>query len=77
MEASKLMKSKGYDLTQYILVGNIICENIKYSIYDYNPYEKYIVDKSFVNGGKEFKQSFRINSQANFNKELQNFNNKL
>ena len=77
MEASKLMKSKGYDLTQYILVGNIICENIKYSIYDYNPYEKYIVDKSFINGGKEFKQSFRINSQANFNKELQNFNNKL
>lgn len=77
MEASKLMKSKGYDLTQYILVGNIICENIKYSIYDYNPYEKYIVDKSFINGGKEFKQNFRTNSQLNFSKELQNFNNKL
>ena len=77
MEASKLMKDKGYDLTQYVLIGNIICENIKYSIYDYNPYEKYITDKSFINGGKEFKQKFRTNSQINFNKELQKFNNKL
>lgn len=73
MEASKLMKSKGYNINQYVLEGTLVCENIKYELYKFNPYEDYIVDLSIKNQGKEFKQSFRDNALKNFNKELQEF----
>tara|TARA_X000001382_G_scaffold120247_2_gene101658 strand:- start:348 stop:1274 length:927 start_codon:yes stop_codon:yes gene_type:complete len=73
MEGSKLMQAKGYDLVQYVLQGAIVCENIKYELYNYNPYLKYISDKSIESQSKVFKQKWRENASKNFSIELQNF----
>jgi len=77
MEASKLMQAKGYDLVQYVLQGAIVCENIKYELYNYNPYLNYISDKSIEKQSKVFKQKWRENASKNFNIELQNFLEKI
>lgn len=77
MEASKLMQAKGYDLAQYVLQGAIVCENIKYELYNYNPYLNYISDKSIERQSKVFKQKWRENASKNFNIELQNFLEKI
>jgi len=77
MQGSILMKNKKYDIAQYVLQGMVVCENIKYSLYDLNPYKNYIHDNSFENKGRNFKQKYRENSNKNFNIELQKLNNKL
>lgn len=77
MEGAKLMQAKGYDISQYAIEGIIVCENIKYSIYDFNPYEKYISDNSFHNKGRDFKQKYRENSSKNFTLELNKLNNRI
>ena len=77
MMGSNIMAEKGYDIKQYILEGLVCIENNKYTLYDYNPYEKFIDDLSFKNRGKEFKQEYRNNSNKNFNNELQIFANKI
>ena len=77
MEACKIMKSKGYDINQYILEGALICENIKYELYNYNPYKEYIIDNTIKKQGKVFKQKWRDNASKSFKTELQNFYNKI
>ena len=77
MQGASIMKSKGYDISQYVLQGMVVCENIKYSLYDLNPYKDYIYDNSFDNKGRNFKQKYRENSNKNFTLEIQKLNNKL
>ena len=77
MQGANIMKSKGYDVSQYVLQGMVVCENIKYSLYDLNPYKDYIHDNSFNNKGRNFKQKYRENSNKNFNTEINKLNNKL
>ncbi len=77
MEACKMMKSKNYDVNQYILEGAVVCENIKYELYNYNPYEKYITDNSIEKQSKIFKQKWRDNASKHFKTELEKFYNKI
>ncbi len=77
MMASNIMKQKGYNVEQYVLEGLVGIENNKYTIYNYNPYEDFIKDISFSNRGREFKQTYRENSQTNFNIELNKFIKKI
>ena len=73
MIASNMMKQKGYDVKQYILEGTLCIENNKYTLYDYNPYSKFLFDKSFENKGRIFKQELRKKSNENFELELNKF----
>ena len=77
MEASKLMLSKKYDIKQYIIEGMIVCENIKYTLYNNNPYSDYIHDKSFINNGRDIKQKYRKISESKFANEIEKFYKKL
>ena len=77
MMAANMMKQRGYEINQYILEGLVCIENNKYTLYDYNPYKNLIKDISFENKGRDFKQAYREKSNINFNKELNNFINKI
>jgi hypothetical protein len=77
MMASNYMKQKGYDITQYVLEGLICIENNKYTLYNYNPYQDFLEDKSFSNKGREFKKHSKEKSHTNYNNELQKFINRI
>ena len=77
MVAAEAMRQRGYNIQQYILEGVVCVENVKYSIYEHNPYRDLIVDKSLQNKGREFKQNYRDNAQNNFNLELTRFLDKI
>ena len=77
MIGANMMKQKGYDVTQYILEGTICIENNKYTLYNYNPYDKFLADKSFENKGRTFKQGLRKKSNENFELELNKFRDRI
>lgn len=77
MVGANMMKQKGYDVTQYILEGTICIENNKYTLYNYNPYDKFLADKSFENKGRTFKQGLRKKSNENFELELNKFRDRI
>jgi len=77
MIGANMMKQKGYSVTQHILTGTICIENNKYTLYNYNPYEKFLDDKSFENKGRTFKQGLRKKSNENFELELNKFKDRL
>lgn len=77
MSAANLMTNNGYNITQYILSGCICIENVKYNLYKYNPYEKFITDKSLLDSGRVFKNKLRKISNKNFETELIKFNNRI
>ena len=77
MIGANMMKQKGYDVTQYILEGTICIENNKYTLYNYNPYDKFLADKSFENKGRTFKQGLRKKSNENFELELNKFKDRI
>ena len=77
MIAANMMKQKGYDVIQYILQGTICIENNKYTLYEYNPYDKFLADKSFENKGRTFKQKLREKSNENFQLELNKFQERI
>ena len=73
MMGANIMKQKGYDVSQYILQGTVCIENNKFTLYEFNPYDKFLVDKSFKNKGRDFKQNLRKESNENFESELNKF----
>ena len=77
MIGANMMKQKGYDVTQYILEGTICIENNKYTLYNYNPYDKFLADKSFEDKGRTFKQGLRKKSNENFELELNKFRDRI
>ncbi len=77
MIGANMMKQKGYDVTQYILEGTICIENNKYTLYNYNPYDKFLADKSFENKGRTFKEGLRKKSNENFELELNKFKDRI
>ena len=77
MNASNIMKNKGYNVKQYIMEGIVCIENNYRSLYDFNPYESFIDDLSFKNKGREFKKYNKEKSYLNYNNELQKFMNKI
>ena len=77
MIGANMMKQKGYDVTQYILEGTICIENNKYTLYNYNPYDKFLADKSFEDKGRTFKQGLRKKSNENFELELNKFKDRI
>lgn len=77
MMGANIMQQKGYDIKQYVLDGMIVCENIKHSIYKYNPYENYIEDLSFEDKGRKYKHAYKANATKNFDLELQKFYTRL
>lgn len=77
MMGANIMQQKGYDVRQYVLDGMMVCENIKYSIYKYNPYQDYITDLSFINNGRDFKKKYREQSHIAYQNELQNLIQRL
>ena len=77
MIGANMMKQKGYDVTQYVLEGTICIENNKYTLYNYNPYDKFLADKSFENKGRTFKQGLRKKSNENFELELNKFKDRI
>lgn len=77
MMGANIMKERGMEVKQYCLQGIICAENIKYSIYNHNPYSDLIFDNSFVEKGRQFKQKFRENANINFQPELNKFTSKL
>lgn len=77
MNCANIMKQKGYEVTQYILEGIVCAENIEYSIYKFNPYSEFLHDFSSIERGREIKEKYRKQANANFQKELQNFYTKL
>jgi hypothetical protein len=62
-----VMKSKNYDVAQYVLENNIVIENIKYRL---EPYKKflYLIDKQ---------AEFRTQAENNLQLEINNFINKI
>jgi len=77
MMASNCMKQKGYNINQYALEGLVCIENNRYTLYDYNPYQDFIKDKSFKDKGREFKKHSKEKSHLNYNNELQKFINRI
>lgn len=77
MMGANLMKEKGIQIKQYCLQGIVCAENIKYSIYKYNPYSDLIFDNSYIEKGRQFKQKFREIASINFQPELIKFTKKL
>ena len=77
MMGANIMQQKGYDVRQYVLDGMMVCENIKHSIYKYNPYQDYITDLSFINNGRDFKKKYREQSHIAYQNELQNLIQRL
>ena len=77
MMASNYMKQKGYNVNQYALEGLVCIENNKYTLYDYNPYQDFLKDKSFEDKGREFKKHSKEKSHLNYNNELQKFINRI
>lgn len=77
MMGANIMRDKGIDVQQYCLQGIVCAENIKYSIYNFNPYSNLIHDYSFLEKGRKFKQKFRENANQNFQIELNKFLNRL
>lgn len=77
MMASNYMKQKGYNVNQYVLEGLVCIENNRYTLYDYNPYQDFLKDKSFKDKGREFKKYSKEKSHLNYNNELQKFINKI
>jgi len=77
MIGANMMKQNGYDVTQYVLQGTICIENNKYTLYNYNPYDKFLADKSFENKGRTFKQGLRKKSNENFQLELNKFKDRI
>ena len=60
-----------------MLPSRMSIENNKYTLYNYNPYDKFLADKSFENKGRTFKQGLRKKSNENFELELNKFRDRI
>ena len=67
MHCCEIMKSKGIDVSQYVLENLVVTENCKYRD---NPYSRFLQLT-------DNKDTYRRNAEKNLNTELHNFNTRL